>query len=332
MCPRTALAGQWKSMDMPFETFEKISQHFTHAKLVYLSGWGEPLLNKRIFDMIKIAKDSGCLAGFTTNGILLTEKTSKKLMELDLDILSVSVAGATKKTHEDIRVRSNFDRLAENIKALSNLKESFGTEKPKIILLLLMTKQNIGELPSAVKLARDIGANELVATNLTYTAAPLHDEIKVFSCKTANRGFADKIREAEQEAKELGIGFRSYPLVTEEVLVCEEDPISNIYVSCDGYVSPCVYLNLPIEDIPRIFCGDSHTIQRRHFGNINQNGLFEIWEKEDYKSFREKFEKRAAILRDVLTFDFDMLRKMDDWMKINSLPDVCKHCYKAYGI
>jgi len=332
MCPRTALADQWKSMDMPLETFEKISQYFTHTELVYLSGWGEPLLNKKIFDMIKLAKDSGCIAGFTTNGMLLTEKTSEILIELDLDILSISIAGATKNTYEAIRVRSNFDRLAKNTKALSNLKESFDTERPKILLLLLMTKQNIGELPFAVKLAGDLGANELVATNLTYVATPLHDEIRTFSCKTENKSFIDKIHEAEQKAKELGITFRSYPQVVEEVLVCEEDPLNNVYISSDGYVSPCVYLNPPIENIPRIFCGDNHTIQRRHFGNINKNNLLEIWRKEDYQSFREKFKMRAALLREALTFDFDTLRTTDEWMKINTLPEVCTKCYKAYGI
>jgi len=332
MCPRTALADQWKSMDMPFETFEKISQYFTHTKWVYLSGWGEPLLNKRILDMVRLAKDNGCLTGFTTNGMLLTEKTCRRLIELELDVLSVSIAGATKKTHEAIRVGSNFSRLKGNMKALSNLKDSLESEKPKILLLFLMTKQNIGELPLAIKLARDIGANELVATNLTYAATPLHDEIRAFSCGRADESFTDKIKEAEHRAKELKIVFRSSSLETKEVLVCEEAPLNNVYVSCDGYVSPCVYLNPPIEYIPRNFCGSSHIIQRTHFGNVNQTDLLEIWKKEDYRSFRKRFKRRSAILEEILDFNTNTLRRIDELMKVNALPEVCKTCYKAYGI
>ena len=332
MCPRTALADQWKSMNMPFETFEKISQYFTQTKWVYLSGWGEPLLNKRILDMVRLAKDSGCLTGFTTNGMLLTEKTCRRLIELELDILSVSIAGATKKTHEATRVGSSFSRLATNIKVLSKLKDSLESEKPKTLLLFLMTKQNLGELPLAMKLARDLGANELVATNLAYVATPLHDEIKAFSCGKADESFMDKIREAEQRAKDLKIVFRSNSLETKEVLVCEEGPLNNVYVSCDGYVSPCVYLNLPMEVIPRIFCGTNHIVQRTHFGNVNQTDLLEIWKKEDYRSFRKRFKRRSTILKEILDFNTNTLRKIDELMKVNALPEVCKTCYKAYGI
>lgn len=317
---------------MPFETFEKISQYFTHAKWVYLSGWGEPLLNKRIFDMVRLAKDSGCSTGFTTNGMLLTEKTCGRLVELELDILGISIAGATMKTHEAIRVGSNFSRLATNIKVLSNLKDSLRSEKPEILILFLMTKQNVGQLPLALNLARDLGANRLVATNVAYVAAPLHDEIKTFSCGKPDERFLDKIKEAEQSASELKIAFRSNSLEMKEVLVCEEDPVNNLYLSCDGYVSPCVYLNPPTEKIPRIFCGAFHSIPRTYFGNINQADLLEIWNKEDYRSFRERFKRRSAILEGILGFNSNILERMDEWMKTNTLPEVCKTCYKAYGI
>jgi len=319
-------------MDMPLETFEKISQHFYDTSLIYLSGWGEPLLNKEIFEMVKLAKDSGSAVGFTTNGMLLTSETCKKLIELDLDILGISIAGATKKTHEEIRVGSNFDRLIKNIEILKAVKVSYGTGKPKIMLFFLMTKQNIIELPFMLMLAKELGADELVATNLSYAATPLHDEIKAFSHKTVNKSIVEKIQEAERKAKEHNVAFRSFPLVMREALVCEENPLNNVYVSCDGYVSPCVYLNLPIERIPRIFCGDNHTMQRKHFGNINQNGLLEIWEKEDYQLFREKYKSRSALLGDALPFNFDKLTKMDEWIETNSLPSVCENCYKAYGI
>lgn len=332
MCPRTALASQWKSMDMPFETFEKISQYFADTKLVYLSGWGEPLLNNKILEMVKLAKDRASSVGFTTNGMLLTKKMCRRLIELELDILSVSIAGATKKTHEAIRVGSNFRRLTTNINVLGNLKESLKSEKPKILLLLLMTKRNIGELPLAVGLAKELGADELVATNLTYAATSLHDEIKTFSCEKADESLMGKIKEAEQRSKGLNIVFRSYPLEMEEVLVCEEDPLNNVYISCDGYVSPCVYLNPPMKDIPRIFCGDSYTIRRTYFGNINQMDLFKTWEKEDYRSFREKFKRRSTILEGIFEFSINKLDRIDEWMKLNALPEVCKTCYKAYGI
>lgn len=332
MCPRTALGEKWKSMDMPFETFEKISRNFSYMRWVYFSGWGETLLNARIFDMIKLAKDCACSVGLTTNGMLLTEQISKKLIELGVDIVCVSIAGATRKTHEEIRVGSEFTRLTQNIRALGNLKESVKTKKPKVMLLFLMTRQNINELPLAVELAEDLGADELVGTNLSYVTTTRHDEIKAFSCQTADESLMDKIEKAEQKAKELGVGFRSFPLQTEEVLVCEEDPLNNIYVSCDGYVSPCVYLNPPVREIPRIFLGSKEIIPRTYFGNVTDRDLFEIWEEKAYRLFREKFKKRLALREEILEFNISAYRKIANKMRVNPLPEVCETCYKAYGI
>ena len=332
MCPRTTFIDQWKSMNMSFETFKKMSYYFPYTNLVYLSGWGEPLLNRRIFDMIKLAKDYGCSVGFTTNGALLTEQVCRKLIALDLDIISISLAGATKKTHELMRVGSDFDQVTKNIGMLARLKKHFNTTKPKILLLITTTTENIGELPLAVKVSADLGVNELVATNLAYIATSYHDKIKTFSCDHANEKFLEKIREAEQDAKKVEIKFKSYSLKTEEVLVCDEDPLNNIYISCDGFVSPCVYLNPPIEKVRRVFCGENYSLQRTYFGEIKEEDLFEIWNKKEYQIFRQKFEKRLALKSGATDFSYDLLEKINEGIKANPLPEVCKTCYKAFGI
>jgi MoaA/NifB/PqqE/SkfB family radical SAM enzyme len=56
---------------MKWKTYEKISCYFDFVNFVDLSGWGEPLLHKRIYDMVKMAKEKKCFVGFTTNGTLL---------------------------------------------------------------------------------------------------------------------------------------------------------------------------------------------------------------------------------------------------------------------
>lgn len=37
----------------------RIDCAFAYTKFVHLQGWGEPLLNPRLFDTIKVAKDAG---------------------------------------------------------------------------------------------------------------------------------------------------------------------------------------------------------------------------------------------------------------------------------
>jgi len=332
MCPRTALKHNWKSMNMPLKSFEKMSHNLADVRLVYLSGWGEPLLNKDLLEMVRLAKEKGASVGFTTNGMLLSPKTIRRLVELELDILSISVAGATAKTHETLRVGSNFQQLLVKARTIRTVKNSLGSEKPKTLLLFLMTQQNLSELPLAVDLARETGAEELVATNLTYLAIPEHIGMKAYSCEGVDESFIIKIKEAEQRAKEANLAFRSYPLEMKEELICEEDPLSSTYVSCDGYVSPCVYLNLPVKTIPRIFEEGRSYIPRTHFGNINETDLLEIWEREDYRSFRQRFERRVSIQEKHFEANIHELERVNRWTRTNPLPGVCETCYKAYGV
>ncbi len=56
MCPVTVLVDRWPQRDVGWETFEGIAGAFEHTDWIYLQGWGEPLLHRRIFDMIARAK------------------------------------------------------------------------------------------------------------------------------------------------------------------------------------------------------------------------------------------------------------------------------------
>lgn len=334
MCPRTAFIYELgRRSDMPLETYKKIARYFSHAKFVYFTGWeGEPLLHRDIFAMIKIAKKSRS-AGIVTNGIALTEETSKKLIELDLDFITVSMAGATKETHEKIRAGSDFDRICENVRTLGALRKDFKI-KPEVNLSFLMTKGNIEELPGFVELAKNLGADKVTAPNLSYVATPAHNEIKAFSCGAADESFLEKIKEAEAMAKKYKIAFRAYPLSMEEVFICEENPLANVYISSDGYVSPCVYLNFPMESFPRIFCGRNYAVKRTCFGNIAREDLLDIWNKEEYREFRGRYRRRAELLRNI-PLDFSNIQKIRERIeKLEEapLPEVCKTCYKTYGI
>jgi len=59
-------------------------------------------------------------AGFTTNGILLNRGKAREL-DTGLDIISISVAGATWKTHDRVKVGSDLERIVENVAYLTAL-------------------------------------------------------------------------------------------------------------------------------------------------------------------------------------------------------------------
>jgi MoaA/NifB/PqqE/SkfB family radical SAM enzyme len=340
MCPRTSCLDEWAAGDMEFSLYEKISMHFHLARNIHLQGWGEPLLYSRLFDMVKMAKDSGCEVSLTTNGALLNPENSERLIRKGVDVVAISISGAKDETHEGIRHGSHFKRLIDNVKTLSALKAERKTERPKLVLSFLMTKTNIKELPEAIELAKDMGANELVATNLDYTPTKIQDDLKAFSCDRVTLDFKISVEQAKKRAEELKIPFRVYPLEMEEVLMCELNPLQIVFFSHDGCVSPCVYLNMTKRgSIPRIFCGSYYETQRLCFGNIVEGNFMEIWNSIDYKNFRKAYSNRIKLLgKGYIDFNFGsgdiekFEREIKTGLSDNPLPAVCKICYKAYGI
>ncbi len=343
MCPRTAFSDEWVSGDMPLSVYKKISRYFHLVDNVHLQGWGEPLLHPKLFDMIQIAKAEDCRASLTTNGVLLTHNISGELIKKGLDTLAISIAGASKKTHESIRCGSHFEQVIDNIKTLSDLKAKMGSKTPKLVLSFLMTKTNIKELPEAVSLAKDLGINEFVATNLDYTPTQEQDDLKLFSCNKADSMFQSYIDTARIRANKIKLPFRFYPLEMEEAVMCEMNPLQIVFISFDGCLSPCVYLNMTkLGLIPRIFCRKQYEIEGQCFGNIGEYDFMEIWKREDYKNFRGLYNKRLAINRKIFDFieDFrnrgeavdEFEKRLETMLSENPLPSICNTCYKAYNI
>jgi MoaA/NifB/PqqE/SkfB family radical SAM enzyme len=90
---------------------------------LFLSGFGEPLLDKRLPEFVALAKSRGINdIGIVTNGYLLTPDIAGILIESGLTEIVISIDGFTAESYEKIRLGLKFDRLVKNIQQLSSLK------------------------------------------------------------------------------------------------------------------------------------------------------------------------------------------------------------------
>jgi MoaA/NifB/PqqE/SkfB family radical SAM enzyme len=88
------------------------------VKVIRLYKDGEPLLNPRLADMIRYAKDSGCCEKIdtTTNASLLTPSLSLSLIEAGLDRINISVEGINSAQYADFsRFNLDYDKFIKNI-------------------------------------------------------------------------------------------------------------------------------------------------------------------------------------------------------------------------
>jgi len=316
---------------LPWQAFARIARAFPRVRHVHLQGWGEPLLHPRLFDMIALAKAAGCRVGLTTNGMGLDAGTARRLLDLELDLLSVSIAGATREIHEGIRATSNFPLILENVRELLRLRAERKSPRPKLELSYLMTRTNVAELPRAVELAASLGVDELYAINLDYVVIPAHDRLRVFGGSPPGNGPGRLVDEARERARQVGLAFRAYPLALDEVAVCEAHPAKILFVSCEGWVAPCTYLTLPGQDeIPRWFEGKAVTVPVVRFGNVQERDLMDIWDGPAYRDFRERFAaRRLALATRALAAVSGGERATAE---IPPPPEPCRTCYKLYGV
>ncbi len=68
--------------------------------------------------MIEQAKGLGHRVSLISNGILLTEQVIRKLIDLKLDMLWVSVDGASPECYVDVRLGDALPTVIENLKQL----------------------------------------------------------------------------------------------------------------------------------------------------------------------------------------------------------------------
>lgn len=144
-------------------SMEKLD-HFRDAiqlsRIVNLNGMGEPFIGKNIKDQIKVYTGYGNKIVANTNLSFLDDDLIE-LIKSSFDWLAISIDGATKETYESIRVNLSYDKLISN---LYRLKENV----PDIFLIFSMVimRQNVCEMPDLVKLAYDVGVNQVVFLNL----------------------------------------------------------------------------------------------------------------------------------------------------------------------
>ncbi len=126
--------GQLGNLEM--DLFTHIIDQFTDENRLWglkLSYRGEPLINRDVPDMVKYAKNHGVLdIYFNTNGMLLDEAMSRKLIEARLDRISISIDGTTPEAYEGVRLGAKFDVLVNNLETLIRLKKEYNSSFPKI--------------------------------------------------------------------------------------------------------------------------------------------------------------------------------------------------------
>jgi MoaA/NifB/PqqE/SkfB family radical SAM enzyme len=290
-CPHTIYKNNWIESNMTPETFQRLVPVFPKVGLVHLQGWGEPFLNPDIFEMLRMAKSAGCRVGTTTNGMHLDEDKIERLVECGLDILAFSLAGTDHK-NDDIRQGTRLETVLKMIDLVNAAKARHNSPSPAVHIAYMLLRSGLDDLPKLPEFVNGRGINQVVVTTLDFVA---RREIEDETVIPRDESEFDAI---EAQLKEVAVAVRSFGSELRYYLYhpkargrfCTENVQRALFVSADGSVAPCVFMNIPIQDAYYRVKDDRREYQPLIFGNVNHEKLPTIWRKDEYVEFRGSFE------------------------------------------
>ena len=108
---------------MSFSNFRSIIDELgAYLYRIDLHNWGEPLLNDEIYQMISYARASNIEVRVSSNLNTINRVNAENLVKSGLDVLIISLDGASQETYMQYRIGGQFDRVLDNITMISELK------------------------------------------------------------------------------------------------------------------------------------------------------------------------------------------------------------------
>jgi len=257
---------------MTIDEFRRIINQFAYATSLNLTGIGEPLLNKDLFEMIKFARSKNIKeVWFATNATMLDAKCAKKLISSGLTSIIFSLDAATPELYEKIRVGADFYQVIENIKKFMNIKREVNSKFYTQIYMVGM-EENKDQIVDMINIAIKLGVNHIRIQGMYDQSGkdPSKTKSALWRDGTKNRKLLEIARE---KAKRNGVSFYYSPLEKASKEKCAV-PWRYCYITVEGCVTPC--------------CMEGVDPRNVNFGNLLEEDFSSIWNNYKYRDFRSK--------------------------------------------
>lgn len=164
-CPTGKGKGTRPAAMMSFEHFKAVVDELGPTALqVEFMNWGEPTLNKELPRMVAYAKSFGLGTRLSSHMNRMTPEMASALVDSGLDVVIVSVDGASPETYAKYRVGGDYDAVLRNIKGLVAARAARGSSTPRIDWQFLVFRHNEHEIKIAEAVARFVGADRFGAS------------------------------------------------------------------------------------------------------------------------------------------------------------------------
>ncbi len=280
-------AGHSMPDEMTKEQALDFCQQIADLDIPYMAiSGGEPLLCPHIFDVCELIRNNNISLKIETNGEFIDDEVARRLADLKLRSVQISLDGATAETHENLRLRGDWEKAVAACKRL--LEFGVNTE-----IVFVPTKFNIHEIGDAIDLAHSMGAYGFYTGKIMRIgrAAKNWDILKPSDDEYAK--FFDVLQEKTAAYKDqMKVYYYPYD-VLEELKYRLECPSASLLVVPNGKVKL-------IGPLPFI-CGD-----------LKEESLGQIWEK-----YKKAWRNPAVVeFTNKVIADPKLLAESNNWREV----------------
>jgi len=114
---------------------------------VSLSFSGEPLLNRQLPEIVSYIHHHRIYTSFPTNlSVPLSVVQAESFVRSGLDLMNVSLDGATEETYLQYRVGGRFELVVRNVRELADAKRRLGVRRPILSWKMVVFPHNVHEM------------------------------------------------------------------------------------------------------------------------------------------------------------------------------------------
>lgn len=278
---------------MDIETIRKVVEECAPKGLreIIPSTMGEPLMYKHFPEIIEICRSHNIKLNLTTNGTFLgrgVEEWGRLILPVASDV-KISWNGATKEIADQVMRGSRFETQLANLKRFLEIRDELaeGENRATITLQLTFMQVNLEEIPKIVKLATELGVDRVKGHHLWAHFKEIKGQ-NMRRDEKAIKQWNGIVAECETIARENPLKngktvvleniFALDPKATKQIHPDATCPFlgKEAWVNHAGRFDPCC-----APDIQRQTLGN--------FGNIQNDGLLQVWNGEDYKRLQSNY-------------------------------------------
>lgn len=247
--------------DIEWADFKEIVNSLWGVKVIHLFGAGEPLLHSKLAEMISYCRFTRKIpyVGITTNGMLLSNEISVKIVSAGLSELRVSLDAGDDKTLSEIRRGANLSTIVNNVANFSKIFET------SVGINTVITDANLESLLKLPEIAKEMGA-------------------KIIRFRSMKPFGTSKISEKEHMFEQLP-KFEKQSFLKELSQRCDRFNIR--YTISVGYYKKCI---APFKEAYIDFKGNMTpccTICDIFVGNVLESNFRAVWNGKEMRLWRK---------------------------------------------